>query len=589
MSGRITSLGADGLLRMIVPGPERDRALPVAELQQANFTPTAKEEDPHLVLLTNGDRVAGTVASVTATQVIVESSAAGKLTIDRPSVRSIRFHPVKSRFGPIRADFESGKADPFHSVFGEPNRLALWHAQDKGITVQADFIETGFPYACSISLFAANPSDYPEMSVRVLWSGSDLLICGSDAPWSFESRLNRDMLCDMLGNERLRTLRFSFDPAAQQGALQLNEGLDIPVGSAIGGFGRVDPGQVGRYIVIWYPGAMPLSQFQVIEAEDSTNHEIILLGNRDHLAADNVTLTAGQLNVKTEAGEFSILLKNVGTVIFRASARKTPAANPQAVRVRTTRTTLTFDSVEFDHQALTGLAAQLGGQVRLERAALKSVVFTPAAQTTTGTEPAPGSSLTLINGEAADADLAVLKSRQDVWGLDLSGSHVTDAGLANLKDLKSLQMLDLTSTQATDAGLANLKEMKRLRMLVLWNTQVTDAGLADLREMKGLQTLDLGLTHVTDAGLVSLKEMKGLRLLLLWNTQVTDAGLADLREMAGLQTLDLGHTRVTDAGVANLKGMLGLKMLLLHDTQVTDAGVEDLKAALPNTQIYRYK
>ena len=625
ITGRITSLGADGLLRMIVPGPERELALPVAELQQANFTPTAMEADPHLVLLTNGDRVAGTVASVTATQVIVESSAAGKLTIDRPSVRSIRFHSVKSRFGPLRADFESGKTDPFQRVSGPLNWLAVTHAQDKGVTVQADLVENGSPTACSISFFVTDSSFLDENSVTVSWSGSDFLISGGDvprgfglisggdAPWGFESRVSRDMLCDMLGNENLRTLRFNFDPVTRRGALRLNEGLDIPVGSAISGSGQAGPGRVGRHIVIRYGGAMPLSLFQVIEAEDDTNHEIVLLGDGDHLSADDVTLTGGQLNVKAEAGEFPILLKNVGSVTFRSSARKTPAANPQAFRVRTARTTLTFDSVEFDNQALTGRAAQLGGAARIERAALQSVVFTPAAQTMTGPEPAPGASLTLINGKAADADLAVLKDRQDVRGLDLSASHVTDAGLANLKDLKGLQMLDLAGTQVTDAGLvqlsemtglqmlalqgtqvtdaglANLKGLKSLQMLDLTGTQVTDAGLVQLKEMTGLQTLALNNTHVTDAGLANLKEMKGLRMLLLWNTLVTDAGMTDLREMASLQTLDLGHTRVTDAGVANLKGMQSLKMLLLHDTQVTDAGVADLKAALPNTQIYRYK
>jgi hypothetical protein len=96
ITGRITGLGADGLLRITASYMERETVLRAAAIRGASFTPTAKEADPHLVLLTNGDRVAGTVSAVTATQVMIESSAAGKLTIDRAFVQSIRFRPVKS-------------------------------------------------------------------------------------------------------------------------------------------------------------------------------------------------------------------------------------------------------------------------------------------------------------------------------------------------------------------------------------------------------------------------------------------------------------------------------------------------------------
>jgi internalin A len=153
--------------------------------------------------------------------------------------------------------------------------------------------------------------------------------------------------------------------------------------------------------------------------------------------------------------------------------------------------------------------------------------------------------------------------------------------------------VDLIETNAQDSDLKILKELKGLQHLYLSDTPITDAGLKDLKELKELQTLFLDGTKITDAGLKELKELKelkGLKTLFLWETQITDAGLKELKGL-GLQKLYLiGNLNITDAGLAELKELKGLRGLWLDSPRITEAGLKDLQQALPKTHIeWSYK
>lgn len=86
--------------------------------------------------------------------------------------------------------------------------------------------------------------------------------------------------------------------------------------------------------------------------------------------------------------------------------------------------------------------------------------------------------IVLSETEATDADLAVVRSFDELVVLILTGTRVTDN---HVKKLTGLRDLRLSGTSITDAGLDHLTELTDLRTLELNDTAVTDQAVNKLR------------------------------------------------------------------------------------------------------------
>ena len=117
-------------------------------------------------------------------------------------------------------------------------------------------------------------------------------------------------------------------------------------------------------------------------------------------------------------------------------------------------------------------------------------------------------SANFFGADATDADLANLKTLNQLHELSFDNTRITDAGLEYFEDLTQLQELSLTNSQITDAGLEHLRGLKQLQRLCLdYDINITDAGMEHLKGLSQLQKLSLGCGHrITPAAVKKLQQ-----------------------------------------------------------------------------------
>src|SRR5215510_11623873 len=71
----------------------------------------------------------------------------------------------------------------------------------------------------------------------------------------------------------------------------------------------------------------------------------------------------------------------------------------------------------------------------------------------------------LNDTKASDADVEVLLTFSELWGLTLRKNKLTDAGLKQLANLRKLGGLQLDYTKVTGAGLSELASLQEFSLL----------------------------------------------------------------------------------------------------------------------------
>ncbi len=139
--------------------------------------------------------------------------------------------------------------------------------------------------------------------------------------------------------------------------------------------------------------------------------------------------------------------------------------------------------------------------------------------------------------------IGALKRVEDLWALDLIGTHVTD--LSPLTELPKLLELALWRTPMQD--LSSVAGLMNLRNLEIDNTKVSD--LSPLKYLSELQSLTAILTNVSSID--ALQSCKKIEYLALSGSNVSN-----LSPIKGLE--NLGHLAVTGTQVADLRPVLSL-------------------------------
>jgi uncharacterized membrane protein len=114
------------------------------------------------------------------------------------------------------------------------------------------------------------------------------------------------------------------------------------------------------------------------------------------------------------------------------------------------------------------------------------------------------------NPNFSDSQLiGLLKLKENILWLDLSGTKITDNALKSIGQLKNLTRLSLDNTAITNVGLKYLSTLSHLEHLNLYHTNISDIGLKSLQSLKALSTLHLWETKVTRNGVENLQQTLG--------------------------------------------------------------------------------
>lgn len=119
---------------------------------------------------------------------------------------------------------------------------------------------------------------------------------------------------------------------------------------------------------------------------------------------------------------------------------------------------------------------------------------------------------------------ALLKAKEQITWLDLSGNPVEDDMLKAIGELTNLTRLNLSNSKITDAGVAHLKNLIHLEVLNLYGTQITDDSIKTLEGLSGLKRIYLWQTNVTSEGVEVLKSsLEGVEVIGVSNDSGTSS------------------------------------------------------------------
>lgn len=110
--------------------------------------------------------------------------------------------------------------------------------------------------------------------------------------------------------------------------------------------------------------------------------------------------------------------------------------------------------------------------------------------------------------------------------------------LIKLKD--QLISLRLSGNVQSQSDWKKLSALKSLRMLYLDNTSVTDQDLSSLATLNNLMYINLAGTLITDQGLTNLNSLKSLQQIFLFGTTCTHEGVTQLKKQLPTCNIDFG-------------------------------------------------
>ncbi|NLE36785.1 MAG: hypothetical protein GX621_02030 [Pirellulaceae bacterium] len=167
----------------------------------------------------------------------------------------------------------------------------------------------------------------------------------------------------------------------------------------------------------------------------------------------------------------------------------------------------------------------------------------------------------------------------------------------NVMDGKSVRAIELADDGGnwskyewiTDDDMWHVTVCSRLEKLSIQSHRLTDNGIGRLAALRHLTELNLECPLVTDAGVERLATMRNLQSMSLGHCEITDAGLKHLGSMQQLRSLHFSSDRVGNAGLRHLESLSQLETLRFKADRVTSVGLKRLRAALPNTDVQRYR
>jgi internalin A len=127
--------------------------------------------------------------------------------------------------------------------------------------------------------------------------------------------------------------------------------------------------------------------------------------------------------------------------------------------------------------------------------------------------------------------------RDQLYGLDVSGTKFTDDDLAALTQVHHVNELNLAGTQITNAGIRHLQSMEYLTKLDVSDTRLTDEGVKGLSSLENLSSLRAMGTEITYEALEALDEA-------LPHAHFCEERAIEELKAAGIQVVD--HRRISE-------------------------------------------
>ena len=379
ITGSITGITKEGILRLTSPCFDREIGLFTSAISEVRFPPSASETGKDEVTLTNGDRLCGDVTGITANDIALESSALGLVKIGNHFVRQITFQTAPL----ARTDFSTGQPDPLlvsggwqvsNGVLrhrrGQPATAALVLDQKGPITVVVDFAMAG--RQSSLALFSDNP-DHADRGKSLILNNAP-----NSHSISVSNGSNAQAVASNLsgGTPQAQVDRFAYDPASSEVKLWVDDKL-------VGETKAPTAPKEGKFIILSVADTCAVNHMEVfsgiiapakVAAEPDDKNDVVVLVNQDHYRAEKIVLMDGKFAIKTPFGAVEVPEEKVAALSMSKAAQQTVAAPEHAVQVLLPNTSLTVELVEMTDKTVLARSPYLG-DVQIDRRAIRMLHF----------------------------------------------------------------------------------------------------------------------------------------------------------------------------------------------------------------------
>ena len=393
--GKVITAEKDGSLRLTGPQFGGEVRIRVAALDRVWLKGAGGKPGKTEVHLLGGDLILGDLVSITPEAVLIDTQAAGRITVPKKAVRSVNLG--KSSDVLLENDFALGDMASWAAKKGawtltdgaivcesrgSGNLIYAKLPQSESVTMVARVRSlSDEPVHCDLVLFAdkAGPVDSSGRS----YGASSVVASISDGSWHVTTT-SANGGSGSSGSSRSSTsggtIRFSYEPSSGGTRLWMD---------SMSVFDRRNGPQVssGRFVALCASAPLRIEYVAVLrgivppssdaKADDATpaGKTEVEFANGDHLTADDVVLADGQFTVTTSYGQVRCPAGSVRCIAF-GGGKSTPPARPQKGDVRVTtvsgRLTLRFEGLAADN--LIGHSDCLG-DLTLRRSEVRETKF----------------------------------------------------------------------------------------------------------------------------------------------------------------------------------------------------------------------
>jgi len=390
---RVDAIGTDGKVRFRTPLIDGAVSALPAHVKRLEMTAATVAEGAGALamVLTNGDRVIGTLVELTDDVIVVDSPSVGEMEIPRPLVRSIM--ATSGGVGAVWSDFASGLMIPWKIRAGaatvRDGALQSLHESDRklcivsvplkqtGVTTIQAVVGKGSASTPGVTLWL-HATGRQQRSYR---SGIAVLFkLGNASAYMHRNgvykSLGRSPEVEMARNTPKVTYTMAYDSENCEIKVWINAkpagkyALDtaLPVGQEVAMYVRH-----GTHILraTVRPGMhAPLKDREV----PADKGRVVFKNGDSWLVTRDLTVADGRLTLQTPDGELRCPFENVARIDMPVGGRTTPKHNKADVRVRIGRSLLTMQLIEMTETTLRGRSDYLG-ELRLPRKLVCSVEF----------------------------------------------------------------------------------------------------------------------------------------------------------------------------------------------------------------------
>lgn len=386
LKGKVKRITAEGTLLLSGPQFIQDVTMRRSALDRVELQCSFKESATDMVVLTNGDKVAGQLATINDEMLVIHSDVAGPIKIQNKLVASVQFGRDTTSL--LDSDFSDGNMAPWKIRSGSwsvsngelvctssSSQDAVYAELDQkeAVTFVVKFKSTGGSRAkIALVLFADTTDNYYGRNSVYGYVYSTEYYIGCARGGGTSTLVSRSIGRTIQEG----TLRFAYDPKTSKAHLWLDS-------TDLGEISVPNKPTTGKYVILSSRYTARISRIQVLrgivppsgmENDGDEKVHIVNFENGDRVSVVAFSMADGTLSMTTSFCELASPIEKIGSIVFRKEDREEPRRTKGDVRVRTSRSRFTIQLDEMTDEHLIG-SSPCYGRVKLRRDAVRSIKF----------------------------------------------------------------------------------------------------------------------------------------------------------------------------------------------------------------------